>query len=413
MADSTTYADIFQHLYTDKDVIDAMISDKQCPWTGMVSKDTSLAGIDIAEPIEIATNQASGPDYATAYAHDGSSAFKQWVGTTQEWYGVATWTLKSLLQSRKRPGSFKKVITSEFDGTQKTFRHDLEIMAFGPPGGYRGVIKAGSDKTSATISLVDRWDALKFPYGMRVQVDDNDGTGGATDRAMTGTPYIIASDAVAGTITLSAHWDDSFAGIADGDYLFKRGSRALEFKGHQHWLPSTLSATSFYGVDRTAAPVFLGGNVYTATTSSIKEGILNALGEAAPYGAAPEVGFIHPSTLMQLMLELEAESIRPRDAQGASKGGTATFGFKGVEIQGPLGSIQLYPCPYVKTTDIFLDDMSTWKILSMGEAPKFLDEDGLKFIRKAGTTNFTASIYMWGAFMNSLPGKSVRVILPS
>ena len=413
MADSVTYNDAFKILYTDEDVVDAMIGDEDCPFLGMIEKDPTLEGIEIRHPIEISKNQSTGPDYTVVHAHDGGSTWDQWVWTANDWYGEANWTLQSVLQSKSKRGAFKNIVTNEMDGTLATMRQDIEIMAFSPSGGARGRIAAGSDLTSATITLTNRWDALKFFPDMELGVDLNDGTGASTDRAMVGTPKVVSSDPITGTVVLSAHWDDSYNGVHVGDYLFKRGSFGACWTSLHDWMPATVTAAPFKGVVRTASPIALGGFTYTATTSSVKEATLAALFEGSGYGCKPKVGFMHHVRLGELVQELEAESNRPRDVTGKSNGGTAEFGFSGVRIIGPKGPIDIFPATYCGYYDTWLLNMAKWKLRSMGPVPKIFDEDGNRFLRKSGSMGFEARLYAWGDFCCSLPGSGIHIVHPS
>jgi hypothetical protein len=413
VADSVTYNDAFKILYTDEDVVDAMIGDEDCPFLGMIEKDTTLEGIEIRHPIEIAKNQSTGPDYAVVHAHDGSSKWDQWVWDAKEWYGEANWTLKSVLQSKSKKGAFKSIVTNEMDGTLTTMRQDIEIMAFGPIGGYRGVIAAASVLASDTIILTNRWDALKFFPDMELSVNDNDGTGVSVDRAMVGTPKVVSSDPIAGTVKLSANWDASFGGIAAGDYIFKRGSFGKNWTSLNAWMPASVTGTLFKGVDRSASPIALGGFTYTATSSSVKEAMLAAIFEGSGYGCKPKVGFMHHVRMGELVQELEAESNRPRDVVGKSNGGTAEFGFAGVRLNGPKGPIDIYPATFCGYYDTWLLNMAKWKLRSMGPVPKIFDEDGNRFLRKAGAMGFESRVYAWGDFCCSLPGSGIHVVHPS
>jgi hypothetical protein len=55
--------------------------------------------------------------------------------------------------------------------------------------------------------------------------------------------------------------------------------------------------------------------------------------------------------------------------------------FRGIQINGPRGPIKVVPDQNCPNDRAFMLDMDSWKLYSLGKAPKILDTDGLRMLR--------------------------------
>ena len=63
----------------------------------------------------------------------------------------------------------------------------------------------------------------------------------------------------------------------------------------------------------------------------------------------------------------------------------AEIGFRGILMNGPRGPIKVVPDQNCPSDRAFMLQMDTWKLYSLGKAPKILDTDGMKMLREASS----------------------------
>ena len=87
------------------------------------------------------------------------------------------------------------------------------------------------------------------------------------------------------------------------------------------------------------------------------------------------------------------------------------FGFSSLSIATPTGMVKVYADHNCPINVGYLLQLDTWKLKSLGPAPRLLDFDGLKGIRQS---NEDGVEYRWGYYGNLLctaPGFNCRVAL--
>ena len=123
---------------------------------------------------------------------------------------------------------------------------------------------------------------------------------------------------------------------------------------------------------------------------------------------------MNPTDWAELALDLEgraavaAANNRRRYDQSDK---AAMFGFSSISIATPTGMVDVYADHNCPINVGYLLQLDTWKLKSLGPAPRLLDFDGLKGIRQS---NEDGVEYRWGYYGNLLctaPGYNCRVAL--
>ena len=78
---------------------------------------------------------------------------------------------------------------------------------------------------------------------------------------------------------------------------------------------------------------------------------------------------------------------------------------------GPAGEIKIVPDLNCNPDVIYLLQLDTWSLNSLGAAPQFLDLDDNKILRDAGADAYEVRLGYYGQLGCSAPGYNARVAL--
>lgn len=201
----------------------------------------------------------------------------------------------------------------------------------------------------------------------------------------------------------------TISSITSQDYINVQGDIEGKLKGLDAWLPSSVTSTSFFGVDRTADSTRLGGVKYEGSSQPLEESLIDSAALLAREGGKPDVCFLNYANFSNLEKALGSK-VQYIDAQVK---GMADFGFRGMMIHGPRGPIKVIADQNCPAAVAYMLQMDTWKLYSLGQAPKIIDSDGNKVLRESSAD---AVEVRTGAYLQlgcKGPGMNARVTLAS
>ena len=176
--------------------------------------------------------------------------------------------------------------------------------------------------------------------------------------------------------------------IADGDFIFQDGDEPLtatqkkKITGLAGWLPPVAPApgpgNEFFGVDRSTDPTRLAGIRYDGSAETIEEAMIGAGALLFREGGRPDVIFMNPLSYSELIKSLGSKVVY--DVMRSSD--IADVFFEAVRIHLPSGSAMVVADPNCPSGRAYMLQMDTWKLYSLGMAPKILMTDGLRFLRE-------------------------------
>jgi hypothetical protein len=195
--------------------------------------------------------------------------------------------------------------------TIKNLSNNMAFELFGSGTATRGVIGSAITNPSAGVyqfTLQNPQNVVNFEVGMTIQASATDG--GAVLPILTPTvPDLGTVSSVnrsTGVIQFTVAQGTPNSTWANGNYITVQGDippaggsgsgplgatgSYLAASGFSAWLPATdpSPSDSFWGVNRSVDPTRLAGLRYDASSYSIEEGVVNALGFANREGADPD-----------------------------------------------------------------------------------------------------------------------------
>lgn len=379
--DLTSFDAAMKTLYDGQKVEDSTY--KGNPFFAMLKKEEDFYGKNWPLPIQYGKPQGRSSTFSTAQTNATASKFEDFLLTRKSDHAVCTIDNETIEASENNSGSFIRALKSEVDGILDSLTRSMCISLFRDNSGYIGQVLAEPTENASTfvITLKSVNDIVNFEIGQMIVLYAAKSGGSALHSDGTDNEWVVAAvDRGAGTVTLTGTYDSS-GNIAADAYIFVEGDRGLKIHGLESWLPATAptSGDSHFGVDRSADPVRLAGVRKDGSALPIEEALIEALSLGSREGAAPNVGFINPMKMAELVKALGAKA----NYEMVSAYKRADIGFKAVVIQGPEGEVRLIAdrnCPYDKC---YLLDMETWVLKSLGKVPRLNEPDGNKMLRQS------------------------------
>lgn len=255
-----------------------------------------------------------------------------------------------------------------------------------------GVFSQVSSGTSSPITVDFPQDLYEIEVGMIIAASANADM--SSPRSGTGT--ITAVDKDAGTITYSG----TITSLAVDDYLAVSGQTAVA-SGLLGWSPSSApSATTFFGVDRTTSP-YLAGRRINASQMAPEEVWAKINAEITGMAERPDVFFCNPVDLANFEVGISG--------QRQITGRKYDFGFDALTVYG-RDLVADPDCPRGYAFGVPLD---TWKVYSLGPAPKVLDVDGNVLLRISNADDYEARVGARFQFGTKAPYALITATLPS
>ena len=343
-------------------------------------KDTQFLGEDKAVVVHISGTNGGSANFADALASQGATRKVRFIVNRKREYQVYSVDGEAIAATNGDKGSIVRVLKEEMDKAMYRFDRAMAKRASGKGGGSIGVISSGTTLTSTTLTFASRTDIQWVEVGDQLQFADGDGTDPSADPAdlLDGgeTLTVSAVDRAAGSITVSAAIN-TIAGIATGDYVFRRGDYSRAMTGLLGWCPTSAPAASesFFGVDRTDYDVLrLSGFRYTAGAGGQKEAlVINGAAEAAIHGIEVEMLYCNPLDYAAFINELG--SVRQRNSSEDGK-----VGYKMIEIHTPAargGTLKVVSDPGIPAGYGLAINNDEFVLGTAGECPSMLDHAGL------------------------------------
>jgi hypothetical protein len=364
--DMTTFAAALKVHYVDFTVKNMVY--KNNPLHALIGKDEKFGGLNMPLPLIYGNPQGRSATFSNALAQKTNSLVKAFTLTRVKDYSLANIDNEVMEASHGDSNAFMKAATTEIDGAINSITRSLAISEYRNGTGSIGVI--GTLSTN-TITLASISDVTNFEVGQTVGASSADGSG-----TRTGTTTIATIDRNLGKVVLTSA--AAITSLAAGDYLFVAGDQNAKLSGLDAWIPmpGVLTSTSFFGVDRTVDSVRLAGvSKDYSSNANIEENLVDLSSAIGREGGFPDHCFMDFENYAALEKALGSK------VQYVNLKSDAEVGFEGIRIHGTKGPISVVPDQNCQGDRFYMLQMDTWKVYSLGMAPKLLKSDGLEFLR--------------------------------
>lgn len=393
--DLTSFNSALKVHYTAQRIEDMVYSDN--PLLAMLPKMEDFGGKNLPIPIKIGLTQGRSQDFALAQANKSASIYRDFVLTRIHDYSLASIDNETLEASKGNANAFVEAATSEIDSAIKSAVRSLAVALYRAKSGTIGKV---ATFTATTITLADPESVTNFEVNMVLRASATDG-GGAQ---RTGSALVTAVDRDNGVLTIDT---TAILLLANGDFLVQTGDYDKKVSGLSSWLPASAptSGDSFFSVDRSVDPTRLAGIRFDGSALPIEEALVKAATRVGREGGRPDMCFVSYSKFAELEVALGAK------VQYIDLKVNPQIGFRGISINGPRGSIKVVADQNCPSDVAFMLQMDTWKLYSLGKAPRIQDSDGLKMLRESNADAVEVRVVYYAQLGCNAPGYNSRVKL--
>ena len=407
----TNFDAAMKHMYPYKKVENMVY--KNNPLLAMIPKETSFPGRNATYAVEYGLTNGRSANFQTAQNNRGGTQLEDFVVTRVKDYAVVSVDNETLLAADGSEGSLLDVAKAKTDSAlhalARTMGRDIYRSGTGAIGQCHGSTAPSADTSLELVA----GHAINFEVGMRLKGSATDGSA-----LYDGVLEVTAVDRDNDVLTVSVNSTTGIPSLTTSDFLYVEGDAAnggssIKMSGLDAWLPTTVSSDSFFGVDRTKDSTRLGGQ-RQSYANSVMETIINAGVKVAREGGRPDALFMNPTDWAELAIDLEGRAAvagannRRRYGAGESD---ASFGFSSLSVATPTGMVECYADHNCPINVAYMLQLDTWKLKSLGPAPRMLDFDGLNGIRQSNEDGVEYRFGYYGNILCTAPGYNCRIAL--
>lgn len=392
--DMTSFDAALKEHYTDDRVKNLVY--KNNPLLAVLPKMERFGGKNLPIPIQFGVPGSRSASFADALAQKGgaSSRFEDFVLTRVKDYCLASIDNETLEASIGNPNAFMEAAANEVDSAIHSCTRSLATALYRDGTGTIGIVAGAPLVTTLQLATVD--DIVNFEVGMTIVGTLNPGVG-----PIVGTAVISAVDRDTGLITTAAAHGLT---AATAPNLACQGDLSAKISGLGAWVPDAAPApaTPFFGVDRTADTSRLAGVRFVgagAPGNKVSD-LTKASARLAREGGRPTHCFMNHVDYGLLLDELNAK-VEYAEVAASERG---DISFSAMRLHTPSGTVAVIPdhnCPVGKA---YLIQMDTWKLYSLGGAPKILQTDGMRFLRESSADGVEVRVGYYAQLGCNAPG---------
>lgn len=389
-SNSSDNAQVLKELYTDDSWVMKDLVYVGNPALALLPKDESadgMGGKSFPVPVLYGAPQGRSATFATAQSNQTAPSLGEFFVTTISNYQLVTIDNRFMEATRSNTAAFMDGATMNVNSGINNITNDLAHDLFNDGSGSRGTYGLGTGSiTSGVITLDNAAMAVQFEIGMSLVSYSVSGTT-ATQSTGAHQGYVVAVDADAGTVSVAAtqggtianptSWSVSFPYLAvEGDVSFASGglgsSLMLKLAGFGAWIPASApgASDSFFGQNRSYAPARLAGNRFNGSSETIEEALIDAAALVAQNRSAagyPDYAFMNFTSYAALI-----KTLGSRVQYVDVKHDEIDISFEGIQVITAYGKVTVLPDRNCPAQVCYLIAMKTWKLRTLGRAPKIL-----------------------------------------
>lgn len=402
-ATPTTHDAIVKHYYPDPNTVLIAMYENNTAFA-MLKKSFDGYGKSWHMPVRIAHTAGRSHLFEKAKANKNASAVVEYQITTTENYSLYSVDGKLQRQTSNSKGAFVEAFEFELDAAMDAMKRNMGYEPFLNGGGAIGKISTGSNVATATVTLANINDIVKFEKNQPLVSSTADGTSGAVK---LGKVTVKSVDRDLGTITINeASWNDpgGIPTVLASDFLFTDGDFGKGVKGFEAWIPPTAptGGDSFMSLDRSVDPTRLAGSRVDLRTLGPEEQIQKMCQVSIRNGGKLSHIFENDLDFLALILALGSRRIVVNTEVDGQ------VGFEGVKVATGAGTVEVYS-DYNDTQGVAWGvDLDKWELKGPGAFPFIESRDGNKILRDDSADAFEGRIIAYYQMISRKVAGSVR-----
>lgn len=365
--------------------------------------ETDWRGSVLPVPVVYGANQGVSGTFSNAQGNLSGIAGASFQLTRAQLYGVSQIDRLTMIASDAAPDdAWLKARLAEVDETRNQILNELEFQLFGDGSGNRGQIISTANVATTTVGLADAQSAVRFFVNQTLVASPN--ANGSSPRS--GSAVVSGVDRNGGNLTFATALNTQIPSVAASDYLFLQGSvgPTLSVTGLAGYLPLTAptSSDNFLSMNR-SIDSGLFGTIYDGSAEEIQEALIDGIQAIERIGGGkPDVCFLNNYQFAKLRKSMGTQ-VRYVDVAANAVEGVS---FKAIELYGSNGPIAVMADRMCSSTQAYVMQSDDWSIMSTGEVPDLVDEDGVTLLRVYNADAFEIRQAFYGNLRCRAPAHS-------
>lgn len=404
-ANVTNQLPLLKRLYGN-DVAEPMY--KASAFLAKAKKDTKFGGEGRYVNVRIGPTSGGSATFSDAQAAQEATQEKRFFITHRKQYEIFSMQGDLIARSRGNANAIAEAIKTQTDGARRAWARRAARNAWSNGGGSRGQLAATTVLASPNLVFRNPADILGVEPGWQFEFSIDDGSS-ASPAGRRGAPdrlTVVSVNRDTSTAVMNANLN-TVTGITVNDFVHERGSYASAFNGQRGWNPisAPTAGDSFGGLDRSQGDVNrLSGFRIPGLGKPKEETLIDASVTAHENGLTCKTCYVNSRDFGDIVKELGAKSIINIPTREPN------IGFKGVSVDGAVGTIEVVPEADVPRGFAWLLDPDDIYIRTAGDFPMVLNEDGVgAFIRAAADDSYEGRLGAYGNHFDDNPGNAVII----
>lgn len=401
---------------------------KNFPLLALVKKTTNFDGDFRVVALQNERPQGSSSQFAIAQGvaksglNGGGGSYKRFQVYRTRHYGLLRMDGETMKAAVRTSGALVDLWNNETDGISTNELQELEFQLFGDGTGTRGIILS---RTATTFTLLTPADAVNFQLGMKLDFfaptptpttarvttpATTDAGNGVYVSGINRQTGVITVQGVGGVVDLTAGLiaaNDRVTRSGDGPTsaiaTASSGSASGALTGIQSWITTPSPGDSFWGLDRTADPVRLAGQVLAVSGLPMNEALMEGEARVLVQGVGnPDTILVNPLDLQNLKKALGSDVVYDR-----VQSNVAGISFKSIQYDGANGPMNIVADPFCPRYKAFMLQLPSWELSTLGAAPQMLDWDNNDYLRVNDNDQYEVRFGHYGQFLCNNPGANI------
>jgi hypothetical protein len=367
------------------------------PFLALIPRDESFYGDSMKLPVKYGNNPGRSASFGAAQSNSNYTKNVAFFLERASDYAVAKLTNEEMEAAEVDQGAFVRTLQHEIEGATKAAVTSEAISLAEDGEGTLAQIGAGVNIATAALQLRDPELVVRFEVGQKIQFAT--AKVGGTLRDSGATLTINAVNRNTGLLTMSANLN-TISGISVNDWLVMEGDFQAKPKGFSAWVPETdPGATPFFGVDRTADVVRLGGIRDDFSNLPIEEALVKSMKRVHREGSSADYAFLNFEKFAELENSLGSK-VQYVDVMAKDVG----VGFRGIKVNSGKLPVTVLADLTVPSDRLWVVQQNTWKLASLKKSIRVLDQDGNKMLRVSNADSMEIRIGGYKQFGCMAPG---------
>ncbi len=358
---------------------------KNRPLLAMIPKVDDLAGADSSWLAIIGSAGGVAADMATAQALSaGTSTRVKWkldintagLGGVVEIHDQFLINEKTMrLAAQGNVGVFVDEYATSLRSMKERVGKRLNFRLFRKANGSICTVTYSANAATVTLNTISAHTILEIGDCVVFAADSTGAPG--TLRASGTAVYVASINRTTGVVGFAltrggsavADLDNTITSLTTGDHILFKGDKDACIAGIQDWIAgSSVSATSFFNVDRTVDTGKLAGHVVTGS-ASIQNSLIEASEIMDVYSTGEHMIFMNPTDVKTLKKDIQSK-VEYEEITSINESRELShkyFKFEGVPVFSDID---------VPAGKAFILNMKTWKIRTLGSFNGAFEIDG-------------------------------------